>query len=109
MTNIDPNAKVILFLGAGASAALEIPTSKYFPKFMGTEYKWNTELLSTICADYLQSMGKGEYTSEEIDAEDLRDWLVSMERTAESLARAKSDSVPPLSKYPGDPNKLSRG
>ncbi len=103
--NIDSNARVILFLGAGASASLNIPTSKSFLKFMKSEHKWNTELLSNICADYLQSMGKGKYTSEEIDAEDLRDWLVSMERTAESLAKAKSDSVPPLSRYPGDPQQ----
>jgi len=104
MTNTDPNAKVILFLGAGASAALGIPTSKNFPKFIESEHRWNTKLIRTICADYLQSMGKGKYTSEEIDAEDLRDWLMIMENVTESLARLKSGSVPPLSKFRGEPS-----
>ena len=105
MSDIYSKAKVMVFLGAGASAALGMPTSKAFPKYIQEKHGWNTKNLCSICADYLQSMGKREYTSEEIDAEDLRDWLVIMENTTESLARAKSDSVPPLSKFPGDPQQ----
>ncbi len=101
---MDSEAKVMIFLGAGASAALNIPTSKKFPRFIETQHKWSINILLAICADYLRSTGKGEYSAGQIDAEDLRDWLVNMERTTESLSRIKG-SVPPLSKFSGDPSQ----
>ncbi len=101
---MDSEVKVMIFLGAGASAALDIPTSKKFPRFIGTQHKWSIDTLLAICTDYLRSAGKGKYSAGQIDAEDLRDWLVSMERTTESLSKIKSDSIPPLSKFSGDPS-----
>ncbi len=100
---MDPEAKVMIFLGAGASAALDIPTSKGFPEYIQKEHSWDAKIWYTACADYLQSAGRGEYTSEEIDAEDWRDWLVIMENVTAPLAKLKSDSRPPLSKFRGDP------
>ncbi len=100
---MDSKAKVMLFLGAGASAALDIPTSKEFPKFIEVRHHWDTKKLRAVCADHLRSIGRGDYRPEQIDSEDLRDWLVSMERTTESLSRIKG-SVPPLSKFSGDPS-----
>ena len=101
---MDSKAKVMIFLGAGASAALDIPTSKKFPRFIAEKHKCNINSLLASCVDYLRSTGKGEYNAGQLDAEDLRDWLVSMERTTESLSRIKSGSVPPLSKFRGDPS-----
>ena len=69
-------AKVMIFLGAGASAALDMPTSKKFPRFIETQHKWSINSLLAICIDYLRSTGKGEYSAGQIDAEDLRGWLV---------------------------------
>ena len=98
MSDIYSKAKVMVFLGAGASAALDMPTSQKFPEFMQEKHNWDLTNLSKMYAGYLKSTGKGEYSPEQIDAEDLRDCLLVMENTSELLKGLKASSIPP---HPG--------
>ena len=51
MSFVDNKAKVMVFLGAGASAALDLPTSKAFPKHIQEKHGWSTKDLCSICAN----------------------------------------------------------
>jgi len=48
MSDIYSKDKVMAFLGAGASAALGMPTSKAFPKYIQEKHGWNLVVVNPV-------------------------------------------------------------
>ena len=78
------NSRVIVFVGAGASAALNLPTTPEFVNRLEKQSQDGSSLLSVYRANVSQSKGIRE-ENVPIDSEYIRDWLEDMKFMAKSI------------------------
>ena len=78
------NSRVIVFVGAGASAALNLPTTPEFVKQLEKLSPDGSSLLSVYRTNVSQSKGIRE-ENVPIDSEYIRDWLEDMKFMAKSI------------------------
>lgn len=83
-TAVISKTRVIVFLGAGASQALGMPTTPEF--IVRLRQKWpNLNNLISVYKKYRKDIGAVREGTGPIDSEVLRDWLIHMSCSAESI------------------------
>lgn len=78
------NSRVIVFVGAGASAELGMPTTSQFIELLSQHWT-NLSALLDAYRKYSKSASPFDKTQPAIDSEYLRDWLLELRRSAESI------------------------
>lgn len=78
------NSKLIIFTGAGASAALKLPTTPEFAKQLARQPQSEPSLLTVYRTNMSQTKGISE-KEVPIDSEYIRDWLENMKVMAKSI------------------------